>query len=66
VLARLIRVFDFRQVRIARKNLANSIGICPPSAFPAFIRKVYDHLGLGFIEMLMIPRPAERRAIPSA
>jgi KDO2-lipid IV(A) lauroyltransferase len=62
-LARLIRLIDRKHARIAAKNLERSRGICPPDEIPAFIDRVYDHIGLGFVEMLMIPRLMQRHAV---
>jgi KDO2-lipid IV(A) lauroyltransferase len=59
-----IRLVDRKHVRIAAKNLENSVGVCPPHRIPRFIRKVYEHVGLGFVEMLMTPRLLKRREIP--
>jgi KDO2-lipid IV(A) lauroyltransferase len=56
VLSRFIRMIDRKHVRIAAKNLARTPEICPPDRIASFIRRVYDHVGLGFVEMLKIPR----------
>jgi KDO2-lipid IV(A) lauroyltransferase len=56
VLARIIRLVDRKHVRIARKNLERSSGVCPPHEIPPFIARVYEHVGLGFIEMLKVRR----------
>jgi len=56
VLGRLFRLVDLKHARIAAKNLGLSPGVCPPERIPAFVDRVYEHLGLGFVEMLMIPR----------
>ncbi len=56
VLGRLFRLLDRKHARIAAKNLQLSSGVCPPDQIPAFVDRVYRNLGLGFIEMLMIPR----------
>ncbi|MBI3854794.1 MAG: lysophospholipid acyltransferase family protein [Planctomycetes bacterium] len=63
VLAWIIRTIDRKHVRIAAKNLEKSSGVCPADRIPAFIERVYEHVGLGFIEMLMLPRLMKRRAI---
>ncbi len=52
----VLRLVDRKHVRIALKNLQRTPDICPPGAIPKFIRKLYRHLGLAFVEMLMIPR----------
>jgi KDO2-lipid IV(A) lauroyltransferase len=64
VLGTLIRWIDRKHVRIATKNLERSRGVCPPDRIPAFIAKVYEHVALGFVEMLMTPRLLRRRHIP--
>jgi KDO2-lipid IV(A) lauroyltransferase len=51
-----VRTIDRKHVRIATKNLGNSAGICAPAEIPAFIGRVYDHVGLGFAEMLKCHR----------
>ena len=63
VLARLIRLIDLKHKRIAVKNLERSHGLCPADEIPAFIERVYDHIGLGFVEMLMIPRLMQQHAM---
>src|SRR5437762_5871376 len=63
LLARVIRILDRKHVRIAMKNLQKSSGICPPGQIRAFIQRVYEHVGLGFVEMLMTPRLLARRQI---
>jgi KDO2-lipid IV(A) lauroyltransferase len=56
VLSRVIRMIDRKHVRIAVKNLGKTPEICPPDRIPSFIARVYDHVGLGFVEMLKMPR----------
>ena len=56
VLGRILYLVDRKHVRIAVKNLYRTRGICAPDEIPAFIRRVYRHVALSFIEMLMIPR----------
>jgi KDO2-lipid IV(A) lauroyltransferase len=63
--SRLLRIIDRKHARIAAKNLEKTPGLCPPDAIPAFIDRVYRHIGLGFVEMLMIPRLVQRRALSS-
>lgn len=63
VLSRVIRLIDRKHARIAAKNLERSRGVCPPDEIPTFIDRVYDHIGLGFVEMLMIPRLMQRHAV---
>jgi KDO2-lipid IV(A) lauroyltransferase len=60
VLGAMIRLVDRKHVRIATKNLEKSRGVCPPDRIPAFIEKVYEHIGLSFVEMLMLPRLMSR------
>src|SRR5207302_683470 len=59
----LIRTIDRKHVRIAVKNLEKSDGVCAPRDIPAFIARVYEHVALGFVEMLMTPRMIERREL---
>lgn len=59
----VIRTIDRKHVRIATKNLEKSGGVCPPDRIPAFIERVYEHVALGFVEMLMTPRMIERREL---
>lgn len=61
VLGTLIRWIDRKHVRIATKNLEKSRGVCPADQIPALIAKVYEHVALGFVEMLMTPRLLRRR-----
>ncbi len=63
VLGTLIRWVDRKHVRIATKNLEKSRGVCPPDQVPSFIRKVYEHVALGFVEMLMTPRLLRRKEV---
>jgi len=62
-LGRLIRVLDRRHTAVAAKNLGKSRGVCPPDAIPAFIDRLYGHIGLSFVEMLMVPGLMERGQI---
>lgn len=59
----LIRTVDRKHVRIAAKNLERSPGVCPPDGIPKFIRKLYRHIGVSFVEMLMTPRLVMHRKI---
>jgi KDO2-lipid IV(A) lauroyltransferase len=59
-LGRIIQFIDRKHRRIAVKNLEKSRGICPPDEIPKFVDRVYGHMGLGFVEMLMIPKLLER------
>ena len=63
LLGRIIRLIDRKHARIAVKNLERSRGVCPPDEILAFIERVYEHIGLGFVEMLMIPRLMERHQV---
>jgi KDO2-lipid IV(A) lauroyltransferase len=60
LLGDLIRCLDRKHVRIAVKNLERSPGVVPSGSTRKFIRRVYRHLGLGFVEMLMMPRLIQR------
>jgi KDO2-lipid IV(A) lauroyltransferase len=60
VLSPIIRFIDRKHVRIASKNLEKTADVCPPAGIPAFIAKVYDHVGLGVVEMLKMPRLLRR------
>lgn len=55
-LGRIIWLIDRKHVRIATKNLEKSRGVCPSDRIPAFIQRVYEHVALGVVEMLMLPR----------
>jgi KDO2-lipid IV(A) lauroyltransferase len=55
-LSRIIRMIDHKHVRIAAKNLARTPDVCPPDGIGSFIARVYDSVGLGFVEMLKLPR----------
>lgn len=59
-LGRIIELIDLKHKRIAIKNLEKSRGICPPDAIPDFIGRIYHHMGLGFVEMMMIPKLIRR------
>lgn len=59
-LGRILRLLDGRHRRVAAKNLQKSRGVCPPDAIPQFIDRLYDHIGLSFVEMLMVPGLMER------
>jgi KDO2-lipid IV(A) lauroyltransferase len=65
VLGGLIRSIDRKHVRIAMKNLEKSENVCPSEEIPEFIVRVYEHIALGFVEMLMTPRMIERRELMS-
>jgi KDO2-lipid IV(A) lauroyltransferase len=55
-LGRLVALLDHRHRRVAVKNLEKSRGVCPPDAIPEFVDRVYAHMGLAFVEMMMIPK----------
>jgi KDO2-lipid IV(A) lauroyltransferase len=59
-----VRTIDRKHVRIAIKNLTRSVNVCPSARIPAFIKRMYENVGLGFVEMLMVPRLLRMRAIP--
>ncbi|HZE99790.1 MAG TPA: lysophospholipid acyltransferase family protein [Planctomycetota bacterium] len=63
LLGMFVRLIDRKHVRIAAKNLQNSGDLCPPARIPEFITRVYEHVALGFVEMLMTPRMIERREL---
>jgi KDO2-lipid IV(A) lauroyltransferase len=63
VLGKIVRLIDRKHVRIAVKNLERSRGICPSDEIPSFVDRVYEHIGLGFVEMLMIPRMMVRHQV---
>ncbi len=63
VISFLLRLLDAKHARIAAKNLSLSSGVCRPEEIPAFVRRVYDNLGLSFVETLMIPRLMGHRGI---
>jgi len=63
ILGGIIRFIDRKHVRIAAKNLEKSRGICPADEIPAFIARVYEHLALSIVEMLMIPTRLQRDSI---
>jgi KDO2-lipid IV(A) lauroyltransferase len=62
-LGRLLRVLDRKHARVAVKNLERSRGICPSDAIPAFVDRVYEHIALGLVEMLRIPRLMEQHQV---
>jgi Kdo2-lipid IVA lauroyltransferase/acyltransferase len=64
-LAWVIRSIDRKHVRIALKNINASQGYVPTGDPDRFVRRVYRHLALGLIEMLMIPRIIQRGALES-
>jgi len=66
VVAAAVRFLDRKHARIAVKNLEKSRGICQPDEIPDFVDRVYEHIGLGFVEMLMIPRLMRSRSIERA
>jgi KDO2-lipid IV(A) lauroyltransferase len=59
-LGRIVQFIDRKHKCIAIKNLERSRGICPPDAIPEFIERIYHHVGLGFVEMMMIPKLIRR------
>jgi len=60
ILGVLIRLVDVKHRPIAFKNVTKTEGLVAPSRVPRFIRKVYEHLGLCLVEMLMLPRYLRR------
>lgn len=63
VLAHVIRFIDRKHMRIARKNIEASRATIDTGNPKHFIRRVYRHIALGFVEMLMIPRLIQRREL---
>lgn len=59
-LGRIVQFIDRKHRRILVKNLERSRGVCPPDAIPEFADRVYGHIGLGLIEMMMIPKLVDR------
>jgi len=59
-LGRLVQLLDRKHRRVAVKNLERSRGVCPPDAIPEFVDQVYGHMGLAFVEMMMIPKLIDR------
>ncbi len=62
-LGRILRALDLRHTRVAAKNLEKSRGVCPTDTIPEFIDRIYGHIGLSFVEMLMVPGLMERGRI---
>jgi len=60
---KILRFFDRRHVAVAAKNIGKSRGVCAPDAIPAFIDRVYHHIGVSFAEMLLLPRLMARGQI---
>jgi Kdo2-lipid IVA lauroyltransferase/acyltransferase len=59
-IGRLVRLVDRRHTKVAAKNLERARTICPPDEIPEFIERIYAHLGLNFVEMLMLPGLMDR------
>lgn len=59
-LGRVLRLLDGRHAAVAARNLERSRGVCPPDGIPAFVDRLYAHIGLSFVEMLMLPGLIER------
>ena len=59
-LGRIVKLVDRKHRRVLVKNLERSRGVCPPDAIPEFVDRVYRHIGLGLIEMMMIPKLVDR------
>jgi KDO2-lipid IV(A) lauroyltransferase len=62
-LGHLLRFIDRKHARIALKNIAASREHLATGDPERFIRRVYRHIALGFVEMLMIPRLMQRHAL---
>jgi KDO2-lipid IV(A) lauroyltransferase len=59
-LGRIVQLLDRKHRRVAVKNLEKSRGVCPPDAIPEFVDRVYGHMGMAFVEMMMIPKLIDR------
>jgi len=59
-LGTILRMLDGRHRAVAARNLERSRGVCPPDGIPAFIDRLYAHIGLSFVEMLMLPGLIDR------
>ncbi|HVE38978.1 MAG TPA: lysophospholipid acyltransferase family protein [Planctomycetota bacterium] len=59
-LGRFVKLLDGRHRRVAINNLEKSRGVCPSDAIPEFVDRVYDHLGMLAVEMMMIPKLIDR------
>ncbi|HZE99789.1 MAG TPA: lysophospholipid acyltransferase family protein [Planctomycetota bacterium] len=59
----LLRFLDRRHTGVAARNLERTRGVCAPDAIPAFVDRLYAHIGLSFVEMLMLPGLIERGCI---
>jgi KDO2-lipid IV(A) lauroyltransferase len=62
-LAWVLRTIDRKHVRIALKNVRASAGYLETGDPDRFVRRVYRHLALGFVEMLMIPRMIQQNTL---
>ncbi|HEX7899921.1 MAG TPA: lysophospholipid acyltransferase family protein [Planctomycetota bacterium] len=62
-LAWVLRTLDRKHVRIALKNVRASAGHLETGDPERFVRRVYRHLMLGFVEMLMIPRLIQQNTL---
>jgi KDO2-lipid IV(A) lauroyltransferase len=62
-LAWVLRTIDRKHVRIALKNVRASAGHLETGDPDRFVRRVYRHLALGFVEMLMIPRMIQQNTL---
>ena len=60
VVGRVLYTVDRKHVHIAAKNLHRTRGICPPDEVPAFILRIYEHLGQSLVEVLMMSKLLER------
>lgn len=63
LLGRLALLIDRRHARVARKNLENTRGLCPPERIPAFIGRVYENVALLCVEMVLTDRSLRSRRL---
>lgn len=59
-IGRIWKALDKRHRGVAARNVAASPGICAPEEIPAFIDRVYEHVGRSLVEVLMTPRLLQR------
>jgi KDO2-lipid IV(A) lauroyltransferase len=63
VFGSLVHFVDRRHRRVAEKNLRKAEGVVDEAGIPAFVRRHYEHLALGFVEMLKLPGIIQRKAL---
>lgn len=52
----LLRRVDRKHARIARRNLERAREVVPQGGADGFLGRVYEHVGLGLVELLMAPK----------